>query len=119
MAQAATTGLIHGAVAANPPSGSQQIRVDKLRPIHGFEAKVLGRTEKKSRQGVSARRFVRSELQVIPVSVCYLRMVVLLEQILVSSFMNVVTVGKNVVERFEYPHVAVRGFLFHFYSLPP
>ncbi|XP_057798592.1 plastidial pyruvate kinase 2 [Salvia miltiorrhiza] len=63
MAQTAATGLIHGAVAANPASGSHRIRVDKLRPIHGFEGKVLGRTEKKSHSGVSA---VRSELQVIP-----------------------------------------------------
>ncbi|KAG6409845.1 hypothetical protein SASPL_127887 [Salvia splendens] len=64
MAQAAAAGLTHGAVAANPASGSQKIRVDKLRPARGFEAKVLGPTEKKKgHRGVTA---VRSELQVIP-----------------------------------------------------
>ena len=69
MAQATAAGLTHGAVAANPASGSQKIRVDKLSPARGFEAKVLGPTEKKKgRRGVTA---VRSELQVIPV--CYLR----------------------------------------------
>ncbi|KAH6803367.1 plastidic pyruvate kinase beta subunit 1 [Perilla frutescens var. frutescens] len=72
MAQAAATRLIHSAVAANPASGSPQGRADKLRPSYGFEAKVLRQTEKKSRRGVSAQatagRFVRSELQVIPVS---------------------------------------------------
>ncbi|XP_047973840.1 plastidial pyruvate kinase 2 [Salvia hispanica] len=64
MAQATAAGLTHGAVAANPASGSQKIRVDKLSPARGFEAKVLGPTEKKKgRRGVTA---VRSELQVIP-----------------------------------------------------
>ncbi|KAL1552792.1 putative protein kinase [Salvia divinorum] len=62
MAQAAA-GLTHGPVAANPASGSQKIRVDKLRPARGFEAKVFGLTEKKGHRGVAA---VRSELQVIP-----------------------------------------------------
>lgn len=60
MAAQAATGLIHG---ATPASGSQRLRVEKLRPGFGFEAQVLGRTEKKSCRGAS----VRAEL-LIPVS---------------------------------------------------
>lgn len=108
MAQAAAaTGLIHGAVAATPASGSQRLRVEKLRPDYGFEAKVLGRTEKKSRRGAG----VRSELQVIPVSAedvpkvsrlcakcvyaCDLRLVVLWELMLISRYTIAAIFGKN------------------------
>lgn len=71
MAQSAATGLIHGEVSANPASGSLQRQADKLRPSYVFQTKVLGRAEKKSRPGVrtqTAGRFVRSEMQVIPMS---------------------------------------------------
>lgn len=71
MAQAAATRLVHGAVAANPASGSLHRRADKLRPSYVFQTKVLGRAERKSRHGVrtqTAGRFVRSEMQVIPMS---------------------------------------------------
>lgn len=77
MAQVVATGSIHGSLLC-PSSGSLQERVDKLKPS-GFASKVLASEEKKrdknclriaprSTQIAAAKRSVRAEPEVIPVS---------------------------------------------------
>ncbi|GFP81048.1 plastidial pyruvate kinase 2 [Phtheirospermum japonicum] len=76
MAQVAATGLIHGAFAANPGSGSLKSRAEKLRPSYGFNSKVLEQTKKRISRGavrvsaqITARRSTTFiEQQVIPIT---------------------------------------------------